>query len=131
MTPAGLRTLAPAVGWAAAHRVITGPAAAADLIATIDAEDGFDLAACEHSIQAKTLIIAGGRGRFYSPGLFEQTAALIPRSQLQLYPSEDTSLPPATVAPPPTSRVSSPPDPADVAARDTGAFPSRRPSHLT
>ena len=86
ITPAGVRTLARAAGWAAAHRVITGPAAAADLIATIDAEDAFDLAACEHPIQARTLIIAGARDRYYSPGLFEETAALIPRSQLQLYP---------------------------------------------
>jgi pimeloyl-ACP methyl ester carboxylesterase len=86
ITPAGARVLARAAGWAAAHRVITGPAVAADLIATIGAEDGFDLAACEHPVQARTLIIAGGRDRFYSPGLFEETAALIPRSQLQLYP---------------------------------------------
>ena len=85
-TPAGLRTLARAAGWAVAHRVISGPGAAADLIATIDAEDGFDLAACEHPIRAMTLIIAGARDRFYSSALFEQTAALIPRSHLQLYP---------------------------------------------
>jgi pimeloyl-ACP methyl ester carboxylesterase len=86
LAPPGLRTLARAVGWAAARRVVTSASAAADLAATIEAEDGFDLAKCERPIQAKTLIIGGGRDRYYSAGLFQETAALIPGSVLRVFP---------------------------------------------
>jgi pimeloyl-ACP methyl ester carboxylesterase len=86
LAPTGLRTLARGVGWAAARRVIPTAAAAADLAATIEAEDGFDLAACERAIEARTLIIGGGRDRFYGAGLFRETAALIPHSQLEMFP---------------------------------------------
>jgi pimeloyl-ACP methyl ester carboxylesterase len=51
---------------------------------TIEAEDGFDLAACATPITAPTLIIAGRDDRFYSPALFEQTAQLIAGSSLHL-----------------------------------------------
>jgi pimeloyl-ACP methyl ester carboxylesterase len=85
LAPPGLRTLARGVGWAAAGRLIADPVAAADLAATLEAEDGFDLARCE-PIEATTLLIAGGRDRFYSPDLFTATAALIPNSQLRLFP---------------------------------------------
>jgi pimeloyl-ACP methyl ester carboxylesterase len=84
--PAGLRALAHAVGWVAARRVIPTALAAADLAATIEAEDGFDLAGCHSSIQARTLIIGGGRDDFYGTGLFRETAALIPHSRLQVFP---------------------------------------------
>lgn len=86
LAPRGLRTLARGVGWAAAGRVVTSAQAAADLAATIEAEDGFDLARCERPIQAKTLIIGGGRDRFYGGGLFEETAALISDSILRVFP---------------------------------------------
>ena len=86
LAPPGLRTLARGLGWAAARRVVTSASAAADLAATLEAEDGFDLAACERPIEAKTLIIGGGRDRFYSADLFAQTAALIPGSILRLFP---------------------------------------------
>lgn len=86
LAPAGLRTIASGLGWVAARRVIPAGQAAADLAATIEAEDGFDLAACERSIQARTLIIGGGRDRYYDTELFRETAALIPRSQLQVLP---------------------------------------------
>jgi pimeloyl-ACP methyl ester carboxylesterase len=86
LAPPGLRTLARGVGWAAARRVVTSAEGAADLAATLEAEDGFDLARCERPIQAKTLIIGGGRDRYYSADLFEETAALIPGSLLRLFP---------------------------------------------
>jgi pimeloyl-ACP methyl ester carboxylesterase len=86
LAPPGLRALARAVGWAAASRAIPTGGAAADLAATIEAEDSFDLAACEHAIQARTLIIGGGKDRFYGIDLFRETAALIPHSQLQMFP---------------------------------------------
>jgi pimeloyl-ACP methyl ester carboxylesterase len=86
IAPAGLRALARGLGWAAARRVIPTATAAADLAATIEAEDGFDLAACERVIEARTLVICGGRDRFYSVDLFRETAALIPHSQLRVFP---------------------------------------------
>jgi pimeloyl-ACP methyl ester carboxylesterase len=86
VTPAGIRTLARAAGWAAAGRIVSTPTAVADLIATLDAEDGFDLATCAHPIQSPTLIIAGGRDRFYTPELVRETARLVPGSHLELFP---------------------------------------------
>jgi pimeloyl-ACP methyl ester carboxylesterase len=86
LVPPGLRGLARALGWATARRVLTSPAMAADLAATIEAEDGFDLAACEQPIQARTLIVGGGRDRFYGAGLFQETAELIPGSVLRVFP---------------------------------------------
>jgi len=69
-----------------ARHVIPTALAAADLAAIIEAEDGFDLAVCARAIQAGTLIIAGGRDRFYGTDLFRETAALIPQSDLRLFP---------------------------------------------
>ena len=86
LAPAGLRTAARGLAWVLAQRVIPTARAAADLAATIEAEDGFDLASCPRAIQAPTLIIGGGRDRFYGADLFRETAALIPRSELRLVP---------------------------------------------
>jgi pimeloyl-ACP methyl ester carboxylesterase len=52
-----------------------------DLATTIEAEDTFDLARCP-TIRARTLIVGGGRDRFYSPALLQETARLIPDSEL-------------------------------------------------
>jgi pimeloyl-ACP methyl ester carboxylesterase len=82
----GLRTVSYGLGYAAANRIITTPLAAADLAATIEAEDEFELAKCNGSIEAPTLIVAGGRDYFYGAELFRETAALIPHSQLHLDP---------------------------------------------
>lgn len=78
--------LAAGIGWATAPHVLTTPEQAADLAATIEAEDGFDLATCRDRIQAPTLIIAGARDRFYTPELFTETTQLIPNSRLQTFP---------------------------------------------
>jgi pimeloyl-ACP methyl ester carboxylesterase len=86
LVPSGLRTLGRGLGWVLASRAIPTALEAADLAATIEAEDGFDLAACERPIQARTLIIGGGRDRFYETELFRETAALIPLSQLRIFP---------------------------------------------
>jgi pimeloyl-ACP methyl ester carboxylesterase len=66
--------------------MIPDATAAADLAATLEAENAFDLANCQHQVRASTLIIAGGGDRFYSPELFTATAALIPNSQLRVFP---------------------------------------------
>lgn len=86
LSPRSLRPLGAAVGWLGANRVLGSTRAADDLLATLDAEDGFDLAACAGTIRAPTLIVAGGRDRFYSRDLFEQTKQLIPRSHLVVRP---------------------------------------------
>lgn len=86
LAPSGLRTLARGLGWASARRVLVDAATAADLATTLEAEDGFDLAQCSKAIQAPTLIVAGGRDRYYSRELFAETAALIPNSNLRLFP---------------------------------------------
>jgi pimeloyl-ACP methyl ester carboxylesterase len=57
-----------------------------DLARTIDAEDGFDLARCDGTIAAPTLIAAGSRDRFYSRRLLEETQQLIPGSALLRVP---------------------------------------------
>lgn len=75
---------AAGAGWLLAGRLVHSPEDWADMTTTIEAEDGFDLAACAKPITAPTLIVAGRDDRFYSPGLFEQTAQLIAGSRLQL-----------------------------------------------
>jgi len=52
------------------------------MVATIDAEDGFDRATRASPVLAPALIRAGRLDRFHSPALFEETAALIRGSQL-------------------------------------------------
>jgi pimeloyl-ACP methyl ester carboxylesterase len=54
-----------------------------DLAATIEAEDDFDLARLD-TIRAPTLIVGGAEDIFYSRELFEETARLIPGSELVL-----------------------------------------------
>lgn len=75
---------AAVVGWLLASRLVRSPEGWADLATTIEAEDGFDLAACATPITASTIIVAGRDDRFYSPALFEQTAQLIAGSSLHL-----------------------------------------------
>jgi pimeloyl-ACP methyl ester carboxylesterase len=55
-----------------------------DLATTIEAEDEFDLATCP-TVRSPTLLIAGGRDRFYETELFEETARLIPGCRLSLH----------------------------------------------
>jgi pimeloyl-ACP methyl ester carboxylesterase len=86
LAPTSMRTVARALGWIVAGRVLTDSPAAADFAATLEAEDGFDLSQCKRPIEAKTLIIGGGHDRFYSPDMFTATSTLIPNSHLQLFP---------------------------------------------
>ena len=86
LMPRGLQPVGAAVGWLAGNRVIGSARAAADLLATLDAEDAFDLARCDGTIAAPTLIVAGTLDHFYGRDLFEQTQRLIPGSRLCLRP---------------------------------------------
>lgn len=81
-----LQPLGAAVGWLAANRLFGSEQVAADLLATLDAEDGFDLTRCDGVIRAVTLILAGGRDRFYGHDRFERTRQLIPDSRLLVRP---------------------------------------------
>jgi pimeloyl-ACP methyl ester carboxylesterase len=78
------KIVAAAAGWVLAGRVVRSREDWADLATTIEAEDGFDLAACPTPVTTPTLIVAGRADRFYSPALFEQTARLIAGSRLHL-----------------------------------------------
>jgi pimeloyl-ACP methyl ester carboxylesterase len=56
-----------------------------DMLVTVAAEDVFDASPELHRITAPTLLVAGGRDRFYSPELFRETADRIPDARLSLY----------------------------------------------
>ena len=77
---------------AAAFMYLAGPSlyprakGLADLLATIEAEDAFDLRTLP-TITAPTLIVNGGRDRFYELDIVHETARLIPNSRLALYPT--------------------------------------------
>jgi pimeloyl-ACP methyl ester carboxylesterase len=58
-----------------------------DLATMIEAEDSFDLSSLP-AITAPTLLVAGGRDRFYGTALFEETAAVIPGCRLELHPRD-------------------------------------------
>jgi pimeloyl-ACP methyl ester carboxylesterase len=56
-----------------------------DMLVTVAAEDVFDASSQLHRITAPTLLVAGGRDRFYSPELFSETAERIADARLRLY----------------------------------------------
>jgi len=56
-----------------------------DMIATIEAEDAFDIGGRLGEITAPTLVVGGGRDRFYPTELFRETANGIPNARLILY----------------------------------------------
>jgi pimeloyl-ACP methyl ester carboxylesterase len=56
-----------------------------DMIATIEAEDSFDIGDRLREISAPTLVIGGDRDRFYPRDLFEATAEGIPNARLTIY----------------------------------------------
>ena len=56
-----------------------------DLLVTLEAEEVFDLSTLP-TITAPTLIINGGRDRFYARDVIDETHRLIPGSRLSVYP---------------------------------------------
>jgi pimeloyl-ACP methyl ester carboxylesterase len=84
-TPAGGR------GFAALMWLFGGsqrPDDPSDMLVTVAAEDVFDASPQLHRIAASTLLVAGGRDRFYSSELFQETAERIPGARLRLYPGK-------------------------------------------
>lgn len=63
-----------------------GPQEAGDLLAVIEAEDGFDVRSRLHQVAAPTLVLGGALDGYYSAELFVATADGIPDSQLVLRP---------------------------------------------
>jgi len=86
LVPNGPWRLPAALAAAAISRPALSDSDLADLATTIEAEDNFDLRACAAPIQAPTLVISGGRDRFYPIALIEHTAALIPGARMVIEP---------------------------------------------
>jgi pimeloyl-ACP methyl ester carboxylesterase len=59
-----------------------------DMLVTVAAEDVFDACPQLGRITAPTLLVAGGRDRYYAPELFQETAERIPNARLALYPDK-------------------------------------------
>lgn len=56
-----------------------------DMVATLRAEDGFDIGYRLREVRAPTLLIAGDRDQNFGTQLFKRTAALIPDCRLIIY----------------------------------------------
>lgn len=85
LVPPGVLELpAAAAGWLAGPRMFT-TADLGDMATMAEAEDDFDLAKLP-PIVAPTLLVGGGRDRYYGTELFEQTARLIPDCRLEVRP---------------------------------------------
>jgi pimeloyl-ACP methyl ester carboxylesterase len=82
--PPAVRLPAGVLGWLLAPWLLSagGPG---DLAVTIEAEDDFDLSRLP-TVRAPTLLVGGGRDRFYDYDLFAETAALIPGCLLEMHP---------------------------------------------
>jgi pimeloyl-ACP methyl ester carboxylesterase len=65
---------------------LSAPQDPTDLVVTVEAEDQFNFRDRLAQIAAPTLVAAGDRDPFYTPALFRETAAGIPKARLILYP---------------------------------------------
>jgi pimeloyl-ACP methyl ester carboxylesterase len=81
-TAAGGRAFAALMWLFGASQRVDDPS---DMLVTVAAEDVFDAGPQLHRITAPTLLVAGGRERFYSLELFQETAERIPDARLSLY----------------------------------------------
>jgi pimeloyl-ACP methyl ester carboxylesterase len=81
------RTLAAATLFAFGPRLYPGCGDISDLHATLVAEAAFDLRTLP-TISAPTLIINGGKDRFYTRDIVDETAALIPGARVIVYPDK-------------------------------------------
>jgi pimeloyl-ACP methyl ester carboxylesterase len=86
VVPTWAAPLGRGLGWAVAPWILGGEQSRADLAATLEAEDDFDLASCAAAVRAPTLLVGGARDRFYDQDLYRETADLIPGSSLLLVP---------------------------------------------
>jgi pimeloyl-ACP methyl ester carboxylesterase len=84
MPSAALELPAALAGWLVGPRLFNAEGLH-DMATMAEAEDDFDLARLP-TITAPTLLVGGGRDRYYGTALFEQTAALIPGCRLEIRP---------------------------------------------
>lgn len=84
LVPAAARLPAAGLGWMYGPRLFS-PSGLQDMATTVEAEDGFDLAALP-TVQAPALLVGGGRDKFYPQALFTETAGLIPGCILKMHP---------------------------------------------
>ena len=79
------RRIAGGLLWLAGPLFIKRDWDPSDMIATIMAEDAFDLGGRLGEISAPTLVVGGGRDPFHPPELFRETVQGIPDARLILY----------------------------------------------
>jgi pimeloyl-ACP methyl ester carboxylesterase len=79
------RRIAGGLLWLAGPLFIRREWDPSDMIATIEAEDAFDVGERLGEISTPTLVIGGGRDRFYPAELFRETARRIPGARLIIY----------------------------------------------
>lgn len=84
LAPPPLRLPAALMGWSLSPRLFS-ESGLQDMATTIEAEDEFDLARLP-TVRAPSLLVAGGRDRFYEQECFEETAGLIPGCVLEVHP---------------------------------------------
>jgi pimeloyl-ACP methyl ester carboxylesterase len=84
LAPPAIRLPAAFLGWLLLPRLFS-ESGLQDMATTIEAEDEFDLARLP-LVRAPTLLVGGGRDRFYDGKLFEQTARLIPGCVVEMHP---------------------------------------------
>lgn len=82
MPPGPLELPAALAGWLGGP-MLFGARGLADMATMAEAEDSFDLSSLPE-IAAPTLLVGGGRDRYYGAEIFEQTAALIPGCRLEV-----------------------------------------------
>jgi pimeloyl-ACP methyl ester carboxylesterase len=85
LAPPAIRLPAALLGWLLLPRLFS-ESGLQDMATTIEAEDEFDLARLP-LVRAPTLLVGGGRDRFYDRKLFEQTARLIPGCVVEMHPA--------------------------------------------
>ncbi|TNC42445.1 alpha/beta fold hydrolase [Mumia zhuanghuii] len=91
LAPRPLRSPARGVGWLAGR--VLAPGDSADMLATIEAEDAFDVEARLPDIEAATLVLGGAEDPFYSGELFRGTAARIPRGRAVVFRGKSHTYP--------------------------------------
>jgi len=84
LAPRSVRLPAAGLGWLFGSCLFS-PSGLQDMATTIEAEDAFDLARLP-AVQSPTLLIGGGRDRFYNQSLFVETANLISGCTLEIRP---------------------------------------------
>lgn len=82
------RSAARALAYALGPTLLRDRQGLDDMATTIEAEDAFDLARCATPITVPTLVVGGGRDRFYEPELFAETVRLVPGSRLSFHPDK-------------------------------------------